>query len=649
MTKTDANRRLLVDSLKRLLNSQILFRSDNHDIDTVLSVLYDADSALVDCFDRCLQHSLARAANLSGFMEDTSKNDLSPFLVSALHLAQHSQAGEPDSEGFARYLSRLFFAFARSTSHPQVLHNVAEGVRDHADVASRLKHALAVLVPDSVGSTADTKSKKKRRSSGSSSAPAAQSFTAQYVAHEPITTELTCLLRSASDEDTETLMVSLIGSSAESDIIKPIIEQRQQYESACLLILRRLLDGPRSDPELDRLSTLLKDLLQRATPDQRLQVASIAFDSMTLDRIAPRSADTKEGIERACVLFGLFVDGLEERDVRRVAASLLQRVSEQLETLNTSDQVRDQSRLAYEFVLTCQRQAAEKLLSRIGPVLRFLPTDLTDRALSVVLSSERCSTPAIQSLLSAHRPVPTSPTTTLPKWLTTESLSRLLGIVYDDEDHFGIVADTIESFATQALPTQQLQNRESAVLMRSILGAVGSKVATLAELTAKLPRLGAACVYSSTNAAKALGKAKPEWKTLPEQPIVAYLDVETSRGASIDIPDDVIADLVGRAIRTRNSDLLVLLCRACSRALDQIKAQAQDLIASTPRDDFDAPLLRFFMMLAQQQTSLSSLLADVVNNAFAGLVRRFAEDEEDTDRTRETVRQLSQSLRFFSL
>lgn len=148
-----------------------------------------------------------------------------------------------------------------------------------------------------------------------------------------------------------------------------------------------------------------------------------------------------------------------------------------------------------------------------------------------------------------------------------------------------------------------------------------------------------------------LGKVSEEESTLvgAEAAIRALLEVNAVLDIETGIPESIAIHLVERIFATSESSLasdadlrriIQLLCLSSPSISSSINQLLNTRIAAIDRDTFTSRVLHLLSDLAPVSKDFGGSLTTFVNSTFAGLVRRFAEDDEDTPPVTDFVRDL---------
>ncbi|KAM0750489.1 hypothetical protein T439DRAFT_302525 [Meredithblackwellia eburnea MCA 4105] len=133
-----------------------------------------------------------------------------------------------------------------------------------------------------------------------------------------------------------------------------------------------------------------------------------------------------------------------------------------------------------------------------------------------------------------------------------------------------------------------------------------------------------------------------------EVALCALVEVQAAAGESIEVPAQIpgrLVDIVFDAPATLPpSDAVIRAARLLATSSSDIATAFAVLVGHriplVDRDSFTPSMLRLASDLSSTCVESSENLSTIVNNAFAGLVRRFAEDEEDEEPVLALVREL---------
>ncbi|KAK4329709.1 hypothetical protein RTBOTA2_005661 [Rhodotorula toruloides] len=135
-------------------------------------------------------------------------------------------------------------------------------------------------------------------------------------------------------------------------------------------------------------------------------------------------------------------------------------------------------------------------------------------------------------------------------------------------------------------------------------------------------------------------------------PLEAVFKVAEANGhASAAVQPAIVAALVqqlatlpARADAEALRAIVTLVSATSHDTTTDVEAVLRTRLASLGRDDFRAADIRLASTLAKADSSLKSALEAFVNATFEGLVRRFAEDEEDGEEVKQLVEELTVTL-----
>lgn len=293
-----------------------------------------------------------------------------------------------------------------------------------------------------------------------------------------------------------------------------------------------------------------------------------------------------------------------------------------------------------------------------GPLLPFFATTsslpLLEALLSHFSADPTTLDPASKQLLgSAFARVLDLPTSTsfLSFWSSQFSrLNTLLTI--DGLEKAGDVlvkgADALLPFSTSSAT----RSKEWSSLPKADDWAA-ELLAGSAVSTAQAKTL-AALVYRSTAArvrfaAWLAGKGVETDLVALAAPLEALVKVaEAKVDSNASVQPDIVAALVqqlatspARAAAEALRAVAVIVSHDTSK---EVEAVLRARLTGLGRDGFRAADIRLASTLARTRQTLTSMLEAFVNATFEGLVRRFAEDEEDGEEVRQLVEALSESL-----
>ncbi|GAA6049204.1 hypothetical protein JCM3770_003309 [Rhodotorula araucariae] len=231
--------------------------------------------------------------------------------------------------------------------------------------------------------------------------------------------------------------------------------------------------------------------------------------------------------------------------------------------------------------------------------------------------------------------------------------------------------NALASSAALAEPAGAVLAKGAAALLPSaMLGAAGAATdagwrahadewtaALLASPLAPAQAATLAALVSRSGAARARLTAALAGEELAEgtllrlaRPLEALLEVARATGADARVPAGLATRFVGQLLHcpeVADDDALraaQLLVVESAGAAAQVQAALDAHVAQLGRDEYRARDVRLVARLAEKDQGLRSTLVALVDGAAEGLVRRFAEDEEDADEVKELVVALAGAL-----
>jgi hypothetical protein len=143
-----------------------------------------------------------------------------------------------------------------------------------------------------------------------------------------------------------------------------------------------------------------------------------------------------------------------------------------------------------------------------------------------------------------------------------------------------------------------------------------------------------------------------------EAALKALLEVGDAQGTTVNIPESIALHFTQRLLADTSlgtpssADTLrvvQLMCAKSPSTTAAVDALVVDHLPSIQRDAFTPSVLRLVSDLASVSPVLAETLNLYVNDSFAGLVRRFAEDEEDTEAVLLLIKELRECLVLFGV
>lgn len=296
-----------------------------------------------------------------------------------------------------------------------------------------------------------------------------------------------------------------------------------------------------------------------------------------------------------------------------------------------------------------------------GPLLPFFATSSSLPLLVALLANFSADTAALdqpskQLLDSAFACVLDLPTSTALLSFWSSQFSRLNALSsIDGLEKAGDVlvkgAEALLPFSTCSMTRSKEWNRlpKAEEWASELLAGSPVSSAQARTLAALLHRSAAARARFAAWLAEKGAETDLVELSLPLEAVVKVAEARGgSNGAAVQ-PSVVVAFVRQLATSPRRADAAVL--RACASLVSLESVNAAEVVQSVlefrlaclGRDDFRAGDIKLVSTLAKAQPAYTRILASFINATFEGLVRRFAEDDEDGEEVKELVEALSES------
>lgn len=270
----------------------------------------------------------------------------------------------------------------------------------------------------------------------------------------------------------------------------------------------------------------------------------------------------------------------------------------------------------------------------IEPLLPEVAITTIDAALQALLhdnSSTSRYANAISKLLVARSDCAMGYSPKLPVWLSEDALHTLLQIVANEGEGSDAAAKTLEDLARLSIPGQAL-DEEAFTSASAAFATLSAHFKLVLSHLDQLPTTASACILRSAAASQQLGAALATRESVPAETLTRYLETQAAVKGSSLLSARLGQDIVDTAIASKDARVLGALSTIGKR-FELVSSALAKYVDALPRDAHSAADVLFVDQLVGGDAALAPHLDKLINNSFAGLVRRFVEDEEDQPST----------------